>query len=108
MVNGVVVKSIKMEDKSQGGVKRWKYVKRNRYMVQGDVRHALPSLTSEAISSNPLFCRLFSSLSSPRTSGSSSDSGSVPVHLDIALTGVHRRGPDSKRRNGRFRKVAVT
>lgn len=27
MVNGVVVQSIKMEDKSQGGVKRWKYVK---------------------------------------------------------------------------------
>ena len=104
-MNGVVVKSIKMEDKSQGGVKRWEY---DIYMVHGDVRHALPSLTSEAISSNPLFCRLFSSLSSPRTSGSSSDSGSVPVHLDIALTGVNRRGADSKRRNGRFRKVAVT
>ena len=29
MVNGVVVQSIKMEDKSQGGVKRWKYVKIN-------------------------------------------------------------------------------
>ena len=40
-------------------------------------------LTSDAMSSNPDFCRAFSSRIRAHTSGSSCSRGSCPVHLDI-------------------------